>query len=309
MPLQVYFAAPKLWAEYREPLAQALAEAGIEADLRDDAPDPALVDYIVFAPGGAITDFAPFRRARAVLSLWAGVERIVGNPTLHQPLCRMVDPALSQGMVEYVTGHVLRLHLGMDRYLQDGQWRNHLVPPLATERPVTILGLGELGAACGQALARLGFPVTGWSRTPKTVAGIGCLSGPGALTDAMSGAEVLVTLLPETPETLSLLDGARLRLLARGAFVINPGRGTIIDDAALLAALDEGQVGHAVLDVFRTEPLPLDHPYWAHPQVTVTPHVAADTRAASASRVIAENIRRGEAGEPFLYRVDPARGY
>ncbi len=306
---RLYFAAPALWPAYREPLTRALAEAGIAAELSDTAPDPDAVDYIVYAPGGPVTDFSVFRNARAVLSLWAGVERIVGNPTLTMPLCRMVDPSLTQGMVEYVVGHALRFHLGMDRYRQDGVWRNALVPPIAAERPVTVLGLGELGAACATALAGLGFPVTGWSRSPKAVEGITCVSGEDALPEALAGAQILVALLPATPATDRLMNADRLARLPEGACLINPGRGSLIDDEALIAALDGGRLAQAVLDVFRIEPLPPEHPFWAHPRITVTPHVAADTRAETASRVIAENVRRGEAGEPFLHRVDRARGY
>lgn len=313
MPVTVFFAAgPHLWPEYRDPLPAALAEAGIKARIVTELPaDPASVDYIVFAPTGIISDFTPYRRTKAVLNLWAGVERIVGNATLTQPLCRMVDPGLTEGMVEYVTGHVLRHHLGMDTHIhgQDGVWRNDTIPPLARERRVTILGLGELGAAAAQALVALNFPVTGWSRTPRDVPGVRCLSGADGLAEALRGAQIVVTLLPNTPATQNVLNGETLALLAPGAFVINPGRGALIDDQALSAALDSGQIAHATLDVFRTEPLPADHPFWAHPKVTVTPHIAADTRASTAARVIAENIRRGEAGEPFLHLVDRAAGY
>jgi glyoxylate/hydroxypyruvate reductase A len=311
MPINVQFAAgSKLWPEYREPLERAFAEAGLDVVMAEQMA-PEAVDYVIFAPGGTIADFTPYVRCKAVLNLWAGVERIVGNPTLTQPLCRMVDPALTEGMVEYVVGHALRHHLGMDQHLlhQDGVWRNHLIPPIARERPVTILGLGELGAACGQALARLNFPVTGWSRTAKQVPGIKCLSGAEGLEVALTGAQVTVLLLPLTAETENVLNAARIGRMARGGFVINPGRGPLIDDAALLAALDSGQLAHATLDVFRQEPLPPAHPFWSHPGVTVTPHIAADTRAESASRVVAENIRRGQAGEPFLHLVDRARGY
>ena len=311
MPATVYFAAgPALWDEFAPALRAAFAEAGLDAALTDAAPDPAAVDYIVYAPASPLRDFAPFTRCRAVLNLWAGVERIVGNPTLTQPLCRMVDPALTEGMVEWVTGHVLRHHLGMDAHIVNpGRAWNPVCPPLARERPVTVLGLGELGSACARALAALRFPVTGWSRTPRALPGVTALHGEEGLARALGSAAILVTLLPRTPETENLLDARRIAMLPRGAVVINPGRGALIDDAALLAALDDGRLGHATLDVFRTEPLPPDHPFWAHPRVTVTPHVAADTRPASSARVIAENVRRGEAGEPFLHQVDRARGY
>ncbi|MFN3578258.1 MAG: glyoxylate/hydroxypyruvate reductase A, partial [Tabrizicola sp.] len=137
----VLFAAPALWAEYRTALPQALAEAGISARLVTEAP-PDEVDYIVYAPGAPLQDFAPYRQAKAVLNLWAGVERIVGNPTLTQPLCRMVDPGLTEGMVEWVTGHTLRHHLGMDRHIVNpGHVWDPTCPPLARERPVTILGM------------------------------------------------------------------------------------------------------------------------------------------------------------------------
>lgn len=308
--LTVLFAAGAArWPSYEPHLRAAFAEAGLQVRLVTDCP-PEQADYIVFAPGGDLVDFTPYTRCKAVLSLWAGVEKIVGNQTLTQPLCRMVDPALTAGMVEWVAGHALRHHLGMDRHIVNpGHRWDPLPPPLASERPVTLLGLGELGRACGQALAALGFPVTGWSRSPRQVPGLRCLSGDDGLTAALAGGQIVVTLLPSTPETANLLDAARLALLPRGAVILNPGRGTLIDDQALLAALDSGQVGHATLDVFRVEPLPQDHPFWTHPGVTVTPHIAAETRAPSASRVVAENIRRSEAGEPLLYLVDRSRGY
>lgn len=300
------------WPRYEAPLATALAEAGIEAELFLPPAAPETIDYIIYSPRGPVQDFTPYTRAKAVLNLWAGVERVVGNPTLTQPLCRMVDEGLERGMVEWVTGHVLRAHLDIDFFLahQDGVWRQEgHVPPLARDRSVVLLGLGALGSACATTLAGLGFAVTGWSRTQKEIPGITCLSGAEGLRTALARAEILVTILPNTAETTNLLNAETLALLPRGAVILNPGRGNLIDDAALLAALDAGQVGHATLDVFRTEPLPPEHPYWAHPRVTVTPHIAAETRPASAARVIAENIRRFEAGEEPLHLVDRARGY
>lgn len=307
----LYAGAPEEWPVYRRELGRALTASGVRAQLVNHVDDPASVDYIVHAPDGGLSDFAPYRRLKAVLSLWAGVEWMRGNDTLRVPLARMVDPGMSAGMAEYVLGHVMRHHLGTDRHVlhQDGSWSHREAPPLASERPVGLLGLGALGGTAARYLVQAGFPVLGWSRSPRTLDGIACHSGDSGLRAVLEQAQILVLLLPLTQETENLLDAARLRLLPRGAVIINPGRGRLIDDDALIAALDSGWIGHATLDVFRTEPLPPDHPFWAHPKVTVTPHVASETRPATASMAIAENIRRGEAQEPFLHLVDRARGY
>lgn len=310
MTLEVYFSGgPERWAEYRAPLALALAEAGVAANLCCSATDPAAVDVIVLAPDGA-EDFTAFTRARLVQNLWAGVEKVVGNPTLTQPLCRMVDPAMTEGMVEYVVGHVMRHHLELDIDIagHGGQWQQRTVR-LARDRQVAVLGLGALGSAAALALRQLNFRVSGWSRRARSVAGILCRSGAEGLEETLREAEIVVTLLPHTPDTEGLIDAHRLGLLPRGAVLINPGRGALIDDDALLAALDSGQLAHATLDVFRTEPLPADHPFWAHPGITVTPHIASATRAETAAQVVAENIRRLAAGEELLHRVDRASGY
>lgn len=311
-PTVLFAAGDKAWASYREPLAQAFAARGLDVRLTDDlATPPDSVDYILYAPASPLRDFAPYTRARLVQSLWAGVERIVDNPTLTQPLARMVDPGLTEGMREYVSGHVLRHHIGMDAHFagQDGIWRRHIVPPLARERPVAILGLGALGQACATALIALGFPVLGWSRTPRTLPGIACHAAEAGLHEILPRAQIVVALLPQTPETTNLLDARRLALLPRGAVVINAGRGTAIDDDALLEALDTGHLGHATLDVFRVEPLPPEHPFWGHPHITVTPHVAAETRPSTAAAMVAENIVRAETGAPLLHLVDRHRGY
>ncbi|WP_417724718.1 2-hydroxyacid dehydrogenase [Salipiger sp.] len=306
----LYAASSPSWEEYEAPLTAALGATGLRYRLGPDLP-AAEVDYIVYAPDSDVQDFSRFPRLKAVLNLWAGVEKVVGNPTLRVPLARMVDDeGLTQGMVEYVTGHVLRHHLGMDAHIvnPDHAW-HHEAPPLSRDRPVTVLGLGALGTACARALSALGFPVTGWSRTAKQIDGLRCLHGTDQLGTALDGAQILVLLLPDTAATTDILDAAALARLAPGAFVINPGRGPLIDDGALLAALDSGRVAHATLDVFRTEPLPRDHAYWAHPGVTITPHIASETRAGSAARVVADNIRRSEAGEPLRHLVDRAAGY
>jgi len=306
----LFSAKPAAWVEYRDSLTAAFADAGMDVALATDhAPD--MVDYIVFTPNGPVADFTPYVNTNGILSLWAGVETVVDNATLTQPLMRMVDDSLTAGMVEWVVGHAMRHHLGMDAHIagQDGVWRDTVYPPLARARPVTILGLGALGTACGQALTALGFPVTGWSRSPKSVDGIRCLHSADGLRDALTDAQIVVLLLPDTPATENTLDTDTLGLLAHGAFVINPGRGPLIDDVALLAALNSGQIAHATLDVFRIEPLPNDHPYWAHPSVTVTPHIASTTRPDTASRIIAANIQRHQNGDEFENQVDRAAGY
>lgn len=310
MTVNVLFAAKdEAWEKYSQHLPEALKEVGIAAQVSPSFP-PEEVDYIVYAPNSSVQDFTPYTRLKAVLNLWAGVEDVVGNQTLKVPLARMVDHGLTRGMIEWVTGHVLRHHLGMDLHIhgQDGKWRAY-VPPLAEERPVTILGLGELGTACAQTLAGLGFPVTGWSRSQKHVEGITCLSGPLGLKAALSKAQILVLLLPSTAATENTLNEETLAQLPKGAVVLNPGRGALIDDKAMLRALESGQISHATLDAFRNEPLPVTHPYWAHSKVTVTPHIASATRPRTAARSVAENIRRREAGEPMLNLVDRALGY
>lgn len=310
MSINVLFAARDgLWDDYAPHLPAAFKAAGVDVNLsRSHA--PAEVDYIIYAPHDGLTDFTPYTRCKAVLSLWAGVERIVTNPTLTQPLAKMVDPGLTQGMVEWVTGHVMRHHLGMDGHIldQSGTWEPK-APPLAKDRPVTVLGLGTLGIACAQSLAHIGFPVRGWSRSPKDIPGITCHAGPEGLTASLQDSQVVVLLLPDTPDTDNTLNGQTLALLAQGAFVINPGRGPLIDDDALLSALDTGQVGHATLDVFRIEPLPKTHPYWAHPNVTVTPHIAAETRPDTAALEVAKNIADVEAGNTLRHQVSRKDGY
>jgi glyoxylate/hydroxypyruvate reductase A len=311
MPTIRFAAKYERWEQYEAPLRQALAEVGLsEARLVTEA-DPATVDYIVYAPNSDIQDFTPYTRLKAVLNLWAGVEDVVHNPTLSVPLARMVDAGLTEGMVEWVAGHVLRHHLGMDAHIkgQDGIWRAGIVPPLARDRTVAVLGLGVLGTACAQALAALRFRVLGWSRSAKEIDGVTTAAGAAGLASVLGQAEIVVLLLPDTPATANTLNAETLALLPAGAVVINPGRGTLIDDDALIDALDRGHLAHATLDVFRQEPLPAEHPFWAHPKITVTPHIASETRPITAARVIAENIRRGEAGLPFLHLVNRDLGY
>ena len=310
MTIKILFSAnEENWKRYKAPLQDALDDKSLDYELGTTI-TPSEVDYIVYAPSSSLQDFSPYAKLKAVLNLWAGVEGVTNNKTLKVPLARMVDSGLTDGMVEWVTGHTLRHHLGIDKHIhgQDGIWRSY-VPPLAKDRIITILGLGTLGTACGIALERLGFNVRGWSRKEKRVDGILCFYGDDQIDSSLLDADIVVLLLPDTPLTQNILNQHTLNLLKRGAFVLNPGRGPLIDDDALLAALETGQIEHATLDVFRIEPLPKNHQYWSNNKVTVIPHKASETRPKTASQVIAMNIERAENDQELLYLVDRENGY
>ena len=244
MAARILFSAPpEHWPLWRPHLLAAFAAEDLDVTLTDDPAGPWTFDYVVYRPGGPVADFTPFNRLKAVLSLWAGVEDVVDATPATVPLCRMVDAGLTRGMAEWVAGHVLRYHLGIDSHIlgQDGVWRNGIVPPLAADRVVGLLGLGEIGREVAATLRGLGFDLRGWSRRPRDLPGIVTASGADGLEAVLREAEILVTLLPATPGTAGLLDARSLALLPPGARLINAGRGTLIDDAALLDALDAGQ--------------------------------------------------------------------
>ena len=312
-PVVMLAVKPAIEAEWRAALDAAATASGVEIDLRlPGEARPEDVRYLVYGASGPVQDLSVFTRLAAILNIWAGVEKVLANPTLpaSTPLVRMVEPGLTEGMTDYVVTHVMRYHMDLDRRLASpaDSWMDWF-PPLSRNRPVGVLGLGVLGADSARMLAALRFDVAGWSRRPKTIAGVRCLHGGDGLAALLRRSEILVGLLPHTPETESLLDAERLALLPTGARLVNAGRGELIDDAALLAALDTGRVGHATLDVFREEPLPADHPFRSHPRVTVTPHVASATRPETAAESILAQIARGEAGKPFEHVVDRTLGY
>ena len=298
------------WPKWKSHLTNALGDLKVDARVHRNFEDHA-ADVIVYSPKSGLDDFRPFTRLQAVLSTWAGVERITPNPTLTVPLTRMVDPGLTKGMVEYCLGHILRYHLNLDAHSgrTDTRWQPELMPPLASSRRVGVLGLGALGQAVAEAARDLGFDVSGWSRSEKLVDGVTCLHGNPGFRQVLSRSEILITLLPLTDATHNILGSDAFSAMPEGACIVNPGRGPLIVDEDLVAALDQGQIGHATLDVFRIEPLPEDHIFWRHPNVTVTPHIAAETRVETASLVIADNIARVARGEPLKYLVDRATGY
>ncbi|MGF1444859.1 MAG: 2-hydroxyacid dehydrogenase [Pikeienuella sp.] len=313
-PSVVFCGKPEQRAAYERHLRAAMTAQKVALALHMDPAeaDPATVDYLIYAANGPVTEFAPYTRLKGILNLWAGVEAVLAlDPPRDVPLARMVEPGLTLGMVDYVVGHVTRHHLDIDRYIGGPvmtEWEA-TYPPLARDRVVGILGLGELGTACGTALAQLGFKVMGWSRSPKSALGVDCQHGPRGLEAVLRAAEILVLLLPHTPETERVLDAAALAQLPEGACVINAGRGPLIDHGALLAALDSGRLRHATMDVFDIEPLPAEDRYWTHPKVTVTPHIASVTRPETAAEALVANIARHLRGEPLIGVVDRDRGY
>ena len=309
--INILFAAfTERWDQYQQPLRKELDLLGLKYKLSEKLP-PSEVDYIIYAPNSSIKDFSVFTNLKAVLNLWAGVEDVVNNKTLKVPLARMVDEGLTQGMKEWVLGHVMRYHLGIDLHIfgQDGKWRDWSTPPLASHRNVTILGLGVLGAECANALAKVGFKVRGWSLTQKSISNVICHHGFKGLEKSLFGSEIVVLLLPSTAATENIINTKTISYLSKNAVIINPGRGTLIDETALLKSLDDGKLAHATLDVFRQEPLPADHLFWQHPKITVTPHIASETRPKTASQVIANNINRFEEGRPLLNQVNFEAGY
>jgi glyoxylate/hydroxypyruvate reductase A len=214
-------------------------------------------------------------------------------------------------MNEFVLLRVLHYHRQMPQHEQHQRLQRweRLVPPLPQDRRVGLLGLGELGGRCAATLVGLGFDVAGWSRAPRALPGVTGYSGRGQLPAFLARTEILVCLLPLTPETTDILNAQRLAQLPKGAYVINVARGQHIVDADLLAALDSDQLAGATLDVFREEPLPAGHPYWTHPKVTVVPHIAAITQVKTAAATLAANVRRAMRGEPLANVVDRSRGY
>ncbi len=252
-------------------------------------------------------------RLALIHSLWAGVDGLLADATVprHVPIVRMVDPGMNAAMAETALWAVLSLHRGFFAYAErqrQGVWRAHR-QRRADEITVAVLGLGQMGRTVALLLAGQGYRVAGWSRNLQAVPGIETSSGADAMAALLQRADIVVNLLPLTPQTTGLFNAERLALLRPEASLVNLARGAHVVDAALLAALDAGRLRHAVLDVFATEPLPAGHRYWSHPRVTVLPHAAAQTDARSAAGLVAANIRAWRAGTMLAHVVDRRRGY
>ncbi|BEV12019.1 glyoxylate/hydroxypyruvate reductase A [Asticcacaulis sp. DW145] len=272
------------------------------------AADPQAVEVAVVAnPDPAVLRSLP--QVKWVHSVWAGVERLVAELPADLPIVRLVDPELSRVMGEAVLAWTLYLQRDMPAYARQQAARRWHQRPYRAPSAVTVgvLGLGHMGLTAAARLREAGFGVLGWSRTPRK-ADIPVFTGEDGLKALMSQADILVSLLPATPQTRGLLNAERLGWLPEGAGLINFGRGTVLDIEALLTALDQN-LSHAVLDVFVSEPLEATSPLWAHPQVTVLPHISAPTNVHTAAQAVADNLRRWRATGDLPLTVDRTRGY
>lgn len=310
MTVVVYLGDPDETREWVDLLSAVLPE--FEVRDFDDPGDVAGVRYaVVWAPpAGGI---ARFPGLKAVVSIGAGVDHVLRDPDLprHLPILRTTGPDMVQRMREYVALHVLAHHRALaatDAQQARAEWRQ-IVTPVASRRRVGIMGLGNIGSACAETVALLGFDTAGWSMRRKTIAGVSCYAGPDDLPEFLGRTDILVCLLPLTDATRDILDADLFQRLPKGAAVINVGRGGHLVEADLLRALDRGHLSGATLDVFRTEPLPPDSPLWRHPRIRVTPHVASLIDAATGASVIAGNIRQFERDGTSDGVADALRGY
>lgn len=261
-------------------------------------------------PRGAMKGFP---NLKAILNMGAGVDYVLADPEMPRdvPLIRLIDKGLSQGMVEFVLHAVLHFHRDFHRYRAQQarhEWAEISQVP-AGERRIGILGFGHLGQAAARHLAALGFPVSGWSRTRKTVPGARSFAGAGEMGAFLARTDILVCLAPHTEDTDGIVNAGALARLPRGAYLVNAGRGGLTVEADVLAALDSGHLAGAWLDVFRQEPLAPESPFWTHPKVIVTPHIGAVTLPGPAALEIADNIRLIRSGLSPNGLVDSVRGY
>lgn len=300
------FDDPKDW---HERLREHIPD--LELRVWPDVGDVEEIDYaLAWKPEHG--DLARYPNLKVILSLAAGVDHIFEDPDLPDvPVCRIVDRDLIAQLSEYILYFILRYHRRMPLYeatAREHRWAKHgrCEAPLRT---VGVLGIGEIGGDAAAKIAALGFPVLGWSRRPKDIAGVESLCGEDGLERVIAESAILVCALPLTPRTEGLLDAQTLSRMPQGSSLINVGRGRHVVDADLIAALDSGHLAGAALDVFRDEPLPSDHPYWAHPKVEVTPHIAGDPNPRTAAAQVAENILRARDGRPLMNVVDPKMGY
>lgn len=275
-----------------------------------EAVDPARVTYLL--TWKAVADIERYTSLRVLFAAGAGVDQFdLSKIPESVALVRMVDESLADIMAEFVVMSALALHREMPAYraAQAAQvWEPLSILPASTSR-VGVMGLGQLGQACLAQLRHLKFQLLGWNRSERNIDGVKTYTGPGELASFLSQCDILVNLLPLTDSTRGILNRATLAQLPRGAGLINVGRGEHVVEADLVAALDAGQVGAAILDVFQQEPLPEGHPLWSHARVWVTPHIASTMQVEGGAAVVAKNILRDLQGSELLHTVDRQAGY
>jgi glyoxylate/hydroxypyruvate reductase A len=312
-PVTLLLDVPSGWSgHWAGPLSEYLPRARLLGQ-DEAAAEAARIDYLItFRPRKGLLATLP--NLKAVFCLGAGVDGILADPDFPPdlPLMRFVDRSLSRELAQYVVMHVLIFHRGQhyfDAAQAMNKWRQRPLLRRTEDTRIGILGMGEIGTMCAERLRDLDFPVTGWSRSRKSVAGIESFAGAGELAPFLARSDVLVCLLPLTAATRGILSAKTFALLPKGAFVINAARGGHLAEADLVEAIDRGHLAGATLDVFQHEPLPADSVLWNHPKITVTPHVAAITDPRAAARAISEGIGAIERGEPAPHRVNIAQGY
>jgi len=296
--------------EWREGLSRLLGD--IEFRVFPDVGDPANVDVALAwkAPHGVL---AKFPNLRLICSLGMGVDHILDDPLLpaHVPIARLVDGNMVEQMSEYVLYGILHFHRRFDvygRFQSEKRWEELPLPHTALRR-IGIMGIGEIGADCARKSAALGFPVRGWSRSPRQMLGVECFAGADQLPVFLRETDILVTVLPLTAETQGIINARTLAMLPQGAYFINVARGGLVREDELLVALDSGRLAGALLDVTASEPLLQTSSLWSHPSVLLTPHIAGLTNPQTAVHPIAENLRRLADGRQISHLVDRRRGY
>jgi glyoxylate/hydroxypyruvate reductase A len=306
----LFRSTPAATARWRPLLGELMPEH--EVRFWPEIGDKAAIEYaMVWQPPPGLLASLP--NLKLICGLGAGVDHLLRDPELprHVPIMRLVDPYMTDAMSEYVVLQVLRLHRQDLDYLAQQRaniWEER-DQKNAAERPVGILGFGKLGQDAGRKLQALGFPVAGWSRSAKEVAGFATHAGVDGLHAMTARSEILVCLLPLTAETEGILNAGLFARMPHGAGLVNAGRGGHLVEADLIPALDSGQLSGAVLDVTREEPLPAGHPFWRHPRIIVTPHIAAETHPPTAAAIIGDAIRRFAKGLPIANLIDLAQGY
>lgn len=302
---------------WHQALSRALPEIHWhpESELSPELINQIQVAVVANPPIGALHGYP---KLEFVQSLWAGVDSVLGDTSLPQHLiiARMVDPAMAQAMAETALWAMLSLHRGYFAYQQQQQakiWRD-LPQRRASDIRVTVLGLGAMGLVSATRIASLGYAVSAWHtgagpRESAITAGVHVVSGPDALGGLLAKSDIVINLLPLTTQTIGLLNRDFFLAMPKGSSIINLGRGGHLVESDLLSVLDAGHLQHAVLDVFQTEPLPVESPFWAHPKVTLLPHIAAMTDPESASEIVAKQIRSWVAGDPVAHQVQRSRGY